>query len=749
MKNNLLLTTAMVAATMSFNAAAGDIYYIGDEESLKNIENKTYAEINFDKTLNVDEDFEVVLDKDYNLTASDRVTLHDKVTLIGDKTLTVNGYLTQTAPGSDISDVRVTINDNDGNKENPATAGLVLGNNLTIGKVELTEGTELWLYNDGNKELTVKDAETGLTFRGNTVVDGNGENSLNIDATNGVVAFDAVGGTVKLNKDVTIDGKATIHTKTDITGSGKLTVNGYLTQTVDTVNGESDTSNIDITIGNNTNGAGLIVGDKLTVGNLTVGNGAKVNLWKGVEGDKVLTVADGKKITFEDGSTLKFSINETADAGDKIEGDVELNGNVALDVDVSHVTSANKPYTFIDGNVTGEGDWTHNLTNSIFNVSVSEGKNALEFAAKSAGEIASSIGANSNQAGTIAAVITGGETGNTTFDSVAKEITSLAQTNPSAAIDAATALAPEVNPMVQQVQTSTLSQVFSAISSRMSGGSLASSGNGMSSGDNVFEKAAMWVKGLFNKSKLDTENGFDADSEGLAFGFEKIVKDDVKAGVAYAYTKTDVDGFMRTTDVDTHTLALYGEYKPADWFVNATMSYGWSDYSENKNVAGVNVNADYDAETFGLQAMAGYETEYKDYKVTPEAGLRYVHVKQDSYTDTAGQNISSDDLDVVTAVVGAKATRNWELENGTVLKPEVRAALTYDVIDADNSSVVTLANGSAYTVEGEGLDRLGFEFGAGISADVNEKIEITVGYEGKFREDYQDHTGMLNAKYKF
>ncbi|MBR2921838.1 MAG: autotransporter domain-containing protein [Alphaproteobacteria bacterium] len=567
---------------------------------------------------------------------------------------------------------------------------------------------------------------------------------ISFDNTNGENNLDDL-GTLTLKDNLRINGKVTLHDKVTLTGGKNLIVNGYLTQTAS----GSDISDIDITIGNNTNGAGLIVGNKLTVGNLSVKEGANVNLWKGVEGDKVLTVAGGKKITFEGGSALKFSIDETATTGDKIKGNVELAGKVALDVDVSHVTSANKPYTFIDGNVTGEGDWTHNLTNSIFNVSVSEGKNALEFAAKSAGEIASSIGANSNQAGTIAAVITGGDTGNTTFDSVAKEITSLAQTNPSAAIDAATALAPEVNPMVQQVQTSTLSQVFSAISSRMSGGSLASSGNGMSSGDNVFEKAAMWVKGLFNKSKLDTENGFDADSEGLAFGFEKNVKDDVKAGVAYAYTKTDVDGFMRTTDVDTHTLALYGEYKPADWFVNATMSYGWSDYSENKNVAGVNVNADYDAETFGLQAMAGYETEYKDYKVTPEAGLRYVHVKQDSYTDTAGQNISSDDLDVVTAVVGAKATRNWELENGTVLKPEVRAALTYDVIDADNSSVVTLANGSAYTVEGEGLDRLGFEFGAGISADVNEKIEITVGYEGKFREDYQDHTGMLNAKYKF
>ncbi len=654
MKNNLLLTTALVAtAFVASNAMADE--FIRNQNQLDNIDLEL-TDIAFNDTDGELNDMGTLILKD-NLEINGQVTLHDKVTLTGDKTLTVNGYLTQTHSGSDISGTNVIINGNN------SAGGLVLGNKLIIG------------------DMTINDAKISL-YQSTTPADGV------VYADNPVKTL-----TIASGKTLTLNGNNTINHKSGGDNNQTLTIDG----------------------------AGTVQNNGTLTGN----------------------------IIFAEGSSYAFDINETATEGGKVNGTITLDGNVKLATDVSHITSANDSFEFAT-NVDGSGNWdTSSLTNTIYNVGVNKTKNALTFETKSSGEIASSIGADSNQAGTIAAVITGGETGNTTFDSLAKEITSLAQTNASAAIDAATALAPEVNPMVQQVQTSTLSQVFSAISSRMSGGSLASSGNGMSSGDNVFEKAAMWVKGLFNKSKLDTENGFDADSEGLAFGLEKIVKDDVKAGIAYAYTKTDVDGFMRTTDVDTHTLALYGEYKPSNWYVNGMMSYGWSDYSENKNVAGVNVNADYDAETFGLQAMAGYETEYKDYKVTPEAGLRYVHVKQDSYTDTAGQNISSDDLDVVTAVVGAKATRNWELENGTVLKPEVRAALTYDVIDADNSSVVTLANGSAYTVEGEGLDRLGFEFGAGISADVNEKIEITVGYEGKFREDYQDHTGMLNAKYKF
>lgn len=83
------------------------------------------------------------------------------------------------------------------------------------------------------------------------------------------------------------------------------------------------------------------------------------------------------------------------------------------------------------------------------------------------------------------------------------------------------------------------------------------------------------------------------------------------------------------------------------------------------------------------------------------------------------------------------------------LRPEARLAMTYDLMNDDNNSVVTLANGSAYSVNGEALDRFGIEFGAGLTADVNDNVELSVGYEGKFREDYQDHTGLFNAKYKF
>lgn len=318
--------------------------------------------------------------------------------------------------------------------------------------------------------------------------------------------------------------------------------------------------------------------------------------------------------------------------------------------------------------------------------------------------------------------------------------------------DALTALAPETAPAVQQAATEGANQIFGAVGTRLSGGAVASAKQGMSSGDNPFTKVAVWVQGLFNKAKLDDtrkSKGFDSKTYGTALGVESKISDDVKMGVGYAYSKTDIDGFMRDTDVKTHTAILYGEYKPKNWYVNAIASYGWSDYDEKKNVAGVGVKADWDVEPFALQMMTGYDMYFNGFGVTPEAGLRYIHVKQDKYTDTAGQSVKSDDSDIVTGVLGAKIAKSYNLSNGMLLTPEFKAAMTYDISHDNSKSTVTLVNGSSYSVTGKPLNRFGVELGAGITAELNDNVELSLGYEGKFRKDYQDHTGLINAKYKF
>ena len=315
--------------------------------------------------------------------------------------------------------------------------------------------------------------------------------------------------------------------------------------------------------------------------------------------------------------------------------------------------------------------------------------------------------------------------------------------------DALTTIAPDATPSVQQATTETIGQVFGAVGSRLSGGSLSGSGRGMSSGD-ALNGVALWIQGMFNHAKMDDNKdskGFDSDTWSTAIGLEKIFNSSVKAGIGYAYSESDISGFRRDTDVNTHTALVYGEYRPNNWYVNAAASYGWSDYEEKKDIAG-GVKAKYDVEAFGLQAMTGYDILTSAATITPEGGLRYIHIKNEAYNDEAGQRIKNEDSDILTGILGARLSKTYGTSFGSV-KPELRAAFTYDLAHDDTKSTVVMPGGPSYNISGKPLNRFGFEVGVGVTAEVSSSVELFLGYEGRFREDYSDHTGIINAKYKF
>jgi len=46
------------------------------------------------------------------------------------------------------------------------------------------------------------------------------------------------------------------------------------------------------------------------------------------------------------------------------------------------------------------------------------------------------------------------------------------------------------------------------------------------------------------------------------------------------------------------------------------------------------------------------------------------------------------------------------------------------------------------------MNRFGVELGAGLSFKMGD-TDVGLAYEGKFKEHYTDHTGMINVKYNF
>lgn len=766
MKNKLLITTALVALTAATNAYALEITE-GD-----NILQNAYNE-------------DLIISGGNN-------SVEDTFVAIGspaeEKNLTIKGGTT-TLTSSSLNSESGTITMSDGtiNLEGNENSGLwaakdinISGGTINMNGLDSSIDTFYDLL-DGGEQLPAPETPGNINITGGTI---------NVNGANGEISTE---GTVNINNaEINIASKSTLASYSNddkkekgtfLLGSGaNINLSGTLLANVNgagnvnfktssskadgDITGSNLTFETDHSLSNAVSGTigdlaslnvnkGTLTYDKQTgkIGNLNVAGGLDI-------GTNTVNATD---VDFKENSTLKFTVAGKEDGSyGKIKADTINVSNTGTKLDLTLNSSVlakdeAKDFTILDGSVTG--DFAELSENSRYKFEkIGNGVYKITGTA-TASDTAIESGGTANNAGTATAwdSVSLDNPSGSVQGQVANVLAELSNktntaTGKKAYINALTAVAPEVAPMVQQTQSETANQVFGAVGTRLTGGSVSTGAQGMSSGDNIFKRGAMWVQGMFNKSKLDDTSkakGFDADSNGIAFGAEKFVTDDTKVGIGYAYTNTDIDGFMRSTDVDTHTAIVYGEYKPSNWYVNGIATYGWSDYSEDKNVAGVGVKADYDVETFGLQAMTGYDMNINGFGLTPEAGLRYVHIKQDAYKDSADQKVSGNDSDILTGVIGAKVSKSWELENGMNIKPEVRVAATYDLFNDDVNSVVTLANGSAYTVNGEALDRFGMEFGAGVTAEVNDNVELSLGYEGKFREDYQDHTGLINAKYKF
>ena len=215
------------------------------------------------------------------------------------------------------------------------------------------------------------------------------------------------------------------------------------------------------------------------------------------------------------------------------------------------------------------------------------------------------------------------------------------------------------------------------------------------------------------------------------------------AGLGYAFNKTTIDADNHDIDATGHTGFVYAEYKPAQWYLDALLSYNMTNYQDSSAlVDNLSVNSDYKTNSFGGSVISGYDFQ-KGYDLY--GGLNYIGIKQDAYTDTAGQKIKADDTQTLTLTAGGKyrmTSQNMK-KASTILK----AAVLYDVMSDDGVTTVTVGNNN-YIVRGNGIDPFGVQ--AGIMFDaLGNNANLSIGYDLEWRNNFISHTGYIKLKYNF
>ncbi len=488
-----------------------------------------------------------------------------------------------------------------------------------------------------------------------------------------------------------------------------------------------------------------LTNEQIALNNLTVNKGT-INVNEGavaevenatVNGDLTLngtlTTVKGGTINFASGSTLTTTLDASTV---KFAGDGEIAGTVNL------TSLSAGEYAFVANEVTVD-----NLTfnNGLYNIDwTDDTKTNIKITEKSseqvAEELASSTGATTEETTALLAMIAADGTGTEKGQLIASAISENMQSgNSAAAVDAAKQAAPTTSQMIVGIAKEAAKTMARVAGTRMD----AISGR---SGGDITQGAGLWMQALYNHTKQDstsTSDGFKANSRGLAIGVDKEISDTTTLGFGYGYMNTDADSYGRDLEVDGHNFFIYGKYQPSKWYISSVLNYNYSQYTEKKTPLGIELRSEYDVNSYGIQLMTGYDM---DNGLTPEMGLRYLDVDADSYQDGM-QRIRSNHDDVLTAVAGIKYTTDVKTKD-VIFKPTARLAATYDVISDNSRANVSVIGGSNYTIDGKRLHRFGVEAGLGVTAQVD-NIDITLEYNGAFRQDYKSQGGMLRARYNF
>lgn len=512
---------------------------------------------------------------------------------------------------------------------------------------------------------------------------------------------------------------------------------------------------------NNTVGEKYGANDIHNLGSVIVASGT-TKLSGGVTGNGTFTIDNGAEL-YIGSSTIS-------------QGSIVINGDVYADVltdgSSKYIDRADKEenvrenntgtYAKLYGNVSGNGSINLNVgtvgTYKMFNKAIDDeladnitaGKaydidvingTDVKVTLKSVENLATDSGLSQKAAGAISSLASSSNRNIQMVSLAAQKLLNSGDVDAVAKIEQETAkLNPEDKPVTQSVATSLNNQVLSLTAGRMSGGAPVI---GRSGGDESVATNGFWAQGLYNKSK--SGSAFEGTTRGIALGMDTLIDNKYTLGAGFAYNNTDMSSGTRDTEIDSKTLFVYGQYKPSNWFANATLAYTMSEYTEDTDPFGIAVESTYDVDVYGAQLMAGYDFATG---ITPEMGLRYLHIAQDEYSNGVN-TIAASDTDFLTAVAGLKYAFYVETENMLKFRPELRAALTYDVInDGSHTTVMLPSVGASYNVDGKALNKLGGEFGIGLTAEYK-GLEFSLMYDLDVHEDYTSQTGMIKFRSQF
>ena len=162
--------------------------------------------------------------------------------------------------------------------------------------------------------------------------------------------------------------------------------------------------------------------------------------------------------------------------------------------------------------------------------------------------------------------------------------------------------------------------------------------------------------------------------------------------------------------------------------------YTWHSIDSTRTVTNPvmeRLTADYDARSVQLFAEAGYRATMDRLTVEPFAGVSYVNLKTDAFSETGGLSALSSPSETTSTTFTTLGLRSAIYLSSTV-RTRGMVGWRHAFGDVDPASTFTIAGSGPFTILGAPIAQDAAVVEAGIDIEASDTVTIGASYEGQY-----------------
>ncbi|HIC7215319.1 TPA: autotransporter domain-containing protein, partial [Burkholderia stabilis] len=271
----------------------------------------------------------------------------------------------------------------------------------------------------------------------------------------------------------------------------------------------------------------------------------------------------------------------------------------------------------------------------------------------------------------------------------------------------------------------------------------------------------VWGQAFGGRSRLAGDgnaSSINRSMTGFIAGADMALNDKWRAGLAAGVTHSSLDNDQSSSaSVNSYYLSLYGGAQYGALGVRGGASYTWYRINSDRypGFAGFSDHdsAGYDANSAQVFGEVGYALPVGPVAIEPFAGLAYVNLHTDGYTETGGAaalRAGGETTHVGFSTLGLRAASQLgSIASGT-LTARGTVGWRHAFGNVRPSSAFTFANGgTSFQVSGVPIARDSAVLEAGIDANITKRLTLGLTYSGQFGSGVRDNAVLGNILWKF